>query len=204
MDKFNEVLDQVREHGLLLQSDPDLLSVTRLVLGSSIKGSWWGHPKGRAIWLITERLADHRDVMVVKLLAAKVTYVHRRLWPAVYTVARSQEPWQSQGLSGGARAILARLGKAGSVRTDQLPRRMRGWSAATRELEARLLVFSQEVHTDSGAHAKQLESWDHWARRLDVKQGEMTLAQAKSQLHQATQSIGASDGTLPWVKQERR
>lgn len=204
MDRFKEVLDQVRERGLLLQSDPTVLSVSRLVLGSPIKGSWWGHPQGRAIWLITERLADHRDVLVVKLLAAKVTYVHRRLWPAFYTVARSQEPWQLQGLSVGARAILAMLGKAGSVRTDQLPRRTSGWSPATRELEARLLVLSQEVHTDSGAHARQLESWDHWARRLDVKQGEMTLAQAKSQLQQATESIGASDGTLPWVKKERR
>ena len=201
MDRFERVLEEVREHGLLLESDPALLSVSRLILGRSIKGSWWGHPKGRAIWMVTERLADHPDVMVLKLVAGKVTYVHRRLWPAVYTVARSNEPWQSQGLSSGARAILARLRKVGCVQTDELPRTKSGWKAATKDLERRLLVFSQEVHTERGAHAKRLESWAHWARRLDVHDVEMTVAQAKTQLEQATENLGASsDRMLPWVR----
>lgn len=205
MDKFEDVLEEVREHGLLLESDPTLLSVSRLILGSPIKGSWWGHPKGRAIWVITERLADHPDVMVLKLVAGKVTHVHRRLWPAVYTVARSNESWQSQRLSPGARAILARLRKVGCVRTDQLPRSKSGWKVATYDLESRLLVFSQNVHTESGAHAKRLESWEHWARRLDVNEVEMTVAHAKSQLEQATESLGApSDGMLPWVRDNNR
>ena len=204
MDRFEDVLAELRERGLLLQSDPKVLSVCHLILGSPIKGSWWGHPKGRVIWAITERLADHPDVMVLKLVAAKVTYVHRRLWPAVYTVARSNELWQSKGLPSGARAILARLRKVGSVRTDQLPHRKRGWKVATLELETRLLAFSQEVHTESGAHAKQLERWEHWARRLDVKKGKMPVAQAKSQLEQATEKLGASDGMLPWVRANNR
>lgn len=193
------MLAELRERGLLLQSDPKVLSVSHLILGSPIKGSWWGHPKGRVIWAITERLADHPDVMVLKLVAAKVTYVHRRLWPAVYTVARSNELWQSKGLSSEARAILARVRRVGSVRTDQLPRRKHGWKVATHELEARLLAFSQEVHTESGAHAKQLEGWKHWARRLDLKEVKMTVAHAKSLLEQATTSLGAPNaGMLPW------
>jgi hypothetical protein len=161
VDRLKEVLEELREHGLLLESDPKLLSVSRLIVGNAIKGSWWGHPKGRAIWLITERLADHPDVMILKLVAGKVTYVHRRLWPAAYTVARSHEPWQSQRLSAGARSILARLHKVGWVRTDQLPRRKGGWTSAAKDLEKRLLVFSQETHTESGAHAKRLEDWGH-------------------------------------------
>jgi hypothetical protein len=79
MEKFDDVFEEVREHGLLLESDRKLQSVSGLVLGTSIKGSWWGHPKGRAIWRITEQLADHPDLMVLKLVGGKVTYVHRRL-----------------------------------------------------------------------------------------------------------------------------
>jgi hypothetical protein len=199
VDRFNEVFEKLREHGLLLESDPKLLSVSGLIVGRAIKGSWWGHPKGRAIWLTTERLADHPDAMVLKLVAGKVTYVHRRLWLAAYTVARSNEPWQSQRLSAGARAILTRLRTDGWVRTDQLPRSKSGWTSATKELEQRLLVFSEELHTESGAHAKRLESWEHWARRLDLNEVEMTVAHAKSLLEQATESIGASGAAmLPW------
>ena len=199
MDRFEAVLEELREHGLLLESDPKLLSVSRLIVGSAIKGSWWGHPKGRAIWLITERLADHPNVMVLKLVARRVTYVHRRLWTAAYTVARSNEPWQSRGLSAGARAILTELRKVGWVRTDQLPRRKSGWTAATKDLEQRLLAFSQEFHTESGSHAKRLESWEHWAGRVALEDVEMTVAHAKSLLEQATRSIGASGiAMLPW------
>ena len=199
MDRFEAVLEELREHGLLLGSDPKLLSVSRLMVGRAIKGSWWGHPKGRAIWLITERLADHPHVMVLKLVARKVTYVHRRLWRAAYTVARSNEPWQLQGLSAGARAILTELRKVGWVRADQLPRKRGGWTAATKDLEQRLLVFSQEFHTESGSHAKRLESWEHWARRVALEDVEMTVAHAKSLLEQATRSIGASGiAMLPW------
>lgn len=199
------MLEELREHGLLLESDSTLLSVSRLILGRSIKGSWWGHPQGRAIWLITERLADHPDVMILKLVAGKVTYVHRRLWPAAYTVAESHEPWQSQRLSPGARTVLARLRKTGVLRTDQLPPSKTGWKGAITDLEKRLLVFSQEVHTESGAHAKRLESWEYWARRLEVNKGEMSVAQAQAQLEQATESLGASSGgMLPWTRPEKR
>src|SRR5258705_12795083 len=137
--------------------------------------------------------------MILKLVAGKVTYVHRRLWPAGYIVGRSNEPWQLLGLSAGARAILTELRKVGWVRTDQLPRRKSGWTSATKDLEKRLLAFSQEFHTESGSHAKRLESWEHWARRLDVDDVEMTVAQAKSLLEKATQRIGASGiAMLPW------
>jgi hypothetical protein len=34
---------------------------------------------------------------------------------------------------------------------------------AVRQLEARLLVHTSEVHTPSGAHARNLQTWDGWA-----------------------------------------
>jgi hypothetical protein len=197
---FEDVLHIVRDRGLLLASDADLLSVSQLVLGGPLKGSWWGHPKGRAIWLITERLADHPDVVVLRLVKRKVTYVHRRLWPAVYAIGRSNEPWQLRGLSSTARTTMARVQRMGSIRSDQLSDKRIGWSHAVADLEKRLLLVSHEVHTETGSHAKLVESWEHWAQRCDVNASE-EVEQARSQLERATRGLGPSrTELLPWAR----
>ena len=53
------------------------------VAGERIRGSWWGHPKGQEIFRLAEAVTDSEDVLVCKLIGGKVTYVHRRLWPAL-------------------------------------------------------------------------------------------------------------------------
>jgi hypothetical protein len=50
-------------------------------------GSWWGHAKGHEIFWLTRAVRDSSDVLVCRLVAGKVTYVHRRLWPAVVRLA---------------------------------------------------------------------------------------------------------------------
>src|SRR4029453_12076541 len=55
--------------------------------GEPIRGSWWGHPKGHAIFRAAEAVSDSPDVLVCKLVEGKVTYVHRRLWPALVRLA---------------------------------------------------------------------------------------------------------------------
>jgi hypothetical protein len=47
----------VRE-GVLLKSDPKLPSVVAIAAGGPVRGSWWGHPKGRVIFNALERLAE--------------------------------------------------------------------------------------------------------------------------------------------------
>jgi hypothetical protein len=56
--------------------------------GGPIRGSWWGHAKGKQIFWLTRVLRDSPDVLVCRLVGGKVTYVHRRLWPAVVRLAR--------------------------------------------------------------------------------------------------------------------
>jgi hypothetical protein len=75
-------------HGMLLQSARGPIpNVAELVAGEPIRGSWWGHPKGHAIFDALETLSDSPDVVRLRLVNGKVTLVHRRLWPALVRVA---------------------------------------------------------------------------------------------------------------------
>jgi hypothetical protein len=204
---FPEVLEQLHRFGLLLESDARLPSVAGLVAGGPVRGSWWGHPMGQAIFLVADRLADHADVIATKLVSGKVTYVHRRLWPAVVAVGRSREPWQIRALPAAARSLLSRVTRQGELRTDRIAR-PRGSGAgsrtareAARTLETRLLVYSESIHTESGAHARRLETWDHWARRTGFGGKGMAAEKAKDQLEHALAEINArfgAEGRLPW------
>lgn len=78
----------VAEHGVVLQAARGPVpSLAEAVAGERIRGSWWGHPKGREIYRATQAVGESRDVLVCKLVDGKVTYVHRRLWPAVVRLA---------------------------------------------------------------------------------------------------------------------
>jgi hypothetical protein len=78
----------VERHGVVLQAAHGALpNLAEVIAGERIRGSWWGHPKGRQIFRIAEAVCDSPDVLVCKLVQGKVTYVHRRLWPALVKLA---------------------------------------------------------------------------------------------------------------------
>ena len=84
----DEAMAIVREHGVVLASAkgpaPRLAEV---IAGESIKGSWWAHPKGHQIFAIFQQMDASPDILVCRLVNGKVTFVHRRLWPALVRVA---------------------------------------------------------------------------------------------------------------------
>jgi hypothetical protein len=85
----NEALSFVEEHGIVLESARGpVLSVADAVLGGSRRGSWWGHPGGKAFFGLTRRIRTNENVLVCRLVDGKVTYVHRRVWPALARLAR--------------------------------------------------------------------------------------------------------------------
>lgn len=95
--------------------------------------------------------------MVTRLVSGKVTYLHRRLWVDFLSVATSRDDWQIHGLSRGGKALLKMVDVQGQVRTDQTNAKYR--SDEIHELESRLLVSSEEFHTERGSHAKLLTTW---------------------------------------------
>ena len=83
-----EALAFVERHGIVLQAArgplPNLAETTA---GGAIRGSWWGHPKGREIFRAVKTIGASPNVLVCKLFEGKITYVHRRLWPALIKLA---------------------------------------------------------------------------------------------------------------------
>jgi hypothetical protein len=74
----------VDEKGVVLESGRGPVpSLVEAIVGESIRGSWWGHPKGSEIFRATRAVRDSPDVLVCKLVEGKITYVHRRLWRAL-------------------------------------------------------------------------------------------------------------------------
>lgn len=94
-----DLVARLEADGLLMLSDAKRPSVVSLVIGGPARGSWWSHPKGREIYTVLEQLGEHPDVLAVKLIDNKVTFVHRRLWPAVLAIARARDDVQIKGLS---------------------------------------------------------------------------------------------------------
>jgi hypothetical protein len=205
LNKSALVLPELRRIGLMLESDPAGISVCSLIAGKPIRGSWWGHPKGRDIWIVIQELADHPDLIVAKLVAGKTTFVHRKLWPALFVAASSREAWQTRGLSPAAKGLLDKTEGDDLVSVEQLqksrPVESKAVAIAVRELESRLLVFSEQFHTESGAHAKRIESWGRWARRVKLGRADMDLDAAKARIKRAVMDMGSTasaDGRLPW------
>ena len=62
-------------------------SLAYVVAGAPIPGSWWAHPKGKDIFRLSRVIRRSPDVLVCRLVDGKITYVHRRMWPALVSLA---------------------------------------------------------------------------------------------------------------------
>jgi hypothetical protein len=194
MADCDAVEQALAETGLLLMQDQSLRSVVGIITGERLKTSWWNHPRAQEIFQCLDRLGDRREVLVSRLVAGKVTYVHRKLWPAFLTVAGSSEPWQMSGLSDDAVELLAAV-EAGGMRLAKGP--------AVRELQERLIVATAEVHTQAGRHEMELKTWTSWeegrgtSKRIDP-------ASARTMLETALIGIGGTAAMLPWNRSGAR
>ena len=96
----------VREHGVVLASARGPVpTLTHAIAGEAIKGSWWGHPQGKHIFAVLGAVSEDPDILVCRLVAHKITLVHRRLWPVLAACASAFDP-----------ACLARVVQAHSKR----------------------------------------------------------------------------------------
>jgi len=80
----DELLRFVRRNGVVLESARGPVpNVVEAIVGAPVKGSWWGHPKGKEIFHLLNAVRDSGEVLVCRLVGGKVTYVHRDAWPAL-------------------------------------------------------------------------------------------------------------------------
>lgn len=126
-----QAMSFVRKHGVVLEGGRGPVACfADAVAGSAIRGSWWAHPKSHEIFALTRALRDSKEICVCRIVDGKISYVHRRLWPALVRVA------------------------------SQLPRRrlamVREVHAATGRHEIRELAFPKWVPVDARREAQRL------------------------------------------------
>ena len=78
----------VKECGIAVESArAGVPSLAQVVVGKALKGSWWADPKGNEIFLLSRAIRSSPEVLVCRLVDGKITYIHRRLWPALVRLA---------------------------------------------------------------------------------------------------------------------
>jgi hypothetical protein len=83
-----QALAFIRKHGVVLEAaQGPVPSLVEVIAGEPVRGSWWSHRKSHEIFAVTRAIRASDDVLVCRLVKGKVTFVHRRLWPALVRVA---------------------------------------------------------------------------------------------------------------------
>lgn len=107
MVSARDALAFVSREGIVLQAARGRVpNLAEFVAGERIRGSWWGHAKGKEIFRAANDVADSGDALVCRLVDGKVTFVHRRLWPALVRLADRLPPdglaqvWEEHTASG--------------------------------------------------------------------------------------------------------
>jgi hypothetical protein len=97
----------VERHGLVCEASRRgaIPSLVDAVAGQPVHGNWWSHARRREIFAATRAVRASADVLVCRLIDGKITFVHRRLWPALLRLAERID-----------RSRLARLREIHSVR----------------------------------------------------------------------------------------
>lgn len=84
---LQEATDFVTEHGIVLESARGSVpSLADAIAGEHIQGNWWSHPRAKDIFLIMRAIRASDTVLVCRLIASRITFIHRRLWPALVRV----------------------------------------------------------------------------------------------------------------------
>ena len=207
---FDSALAAIGEHGVLLETDRAFPSLVAHVAGGPVKGTWWAHPLANEIYMLGQRLMGHRDVLFIRLVTGKMTYVHRRLWRPLYAIATARQPWQLAELPRTAKSMLRMVDRLGALRMDEIrsSRSAKELGVDARILESRMLVFGDDVHTDSGAHVKRIETWLLWAKRMELATAKLpSVDGARRELEGIVTRLNQkykADAILPWQMPSRR
>ena len=162
-----EALALVRERGALpLTPVGGSDSLAERVAGERVQGSWCDHPASARIVELSAALEASPEVLTLKLVGGKVTFVHAALWPALLRVARDPARLARvrAGLSPAAVRLLEEVERTGEAHLDQLGRQ-NSWppervlARAAKELEAGLLAHLSTSAAERGRQALVVRSW---------------------------------------------
>ena len=88
---LEQALRFVETNGIVLESAHGRVPTFADFVAGERVSHWWSHPKARLIFALTRAIRDSPDVLTCRLIEAKITYVHRRLWPALVKLSGELE-----------------------------------------------------------------------------------------------------------------
>ena len=140
MTTAREALAFVRKHGFVLQAAhvAGIPVLVDFIAGTAIRGSWWGHAKGREIFAVLNEVHDSGEVVAIRLIQGKLTLAHRRVWGALVAVA--DEIGRSR--LGAVREVHTRSGRHKTITTpfpEWVPREVQAAAARMDRDEARAI-----------------------------------------------------------------
>ncbi len=80
---LEEALSFIETNGIVLESAHGRVPTFADFVAGERVTRWWGHPKGQLIFTLTRAMRDSTDVLTCRFIHNKITYIHRRLWPAL-------------------------------------------------------------------------------------------------------------------------
>jgi hypothetical protein len=105
----------VDERGIVLESARGPVpSLAEAIAGQPVNGSWWSHARAGEIFRLTRALRECDAVLVCRLVGARITFVHRRLWPAL---VRAGDRFPPRNLA----RLSERHGASGAHVLDEIP-----------------------------------------------------------------------------------
>jgi hypothetical protein len=205
-DDLAEARDRLRNalepNGILLIHDTTLPCATAAIAGDTVRGSWWGHPKGNLIYATLEDLGN--DVDCFKLMKGKDTLLSRRLWPALLSIGLSRQSWQLVGLGPAGKWVWEQALARGHTSQRELAeaKTIPGLGAVMTDLQKRLLLYGHSEHTEAGVHKKTLQSWPAWQEARHVATNDVPSTDAAiAMFRAAVRAFGPeAEGFFPWAK----
>ncbi|MEK6775129.1 MAG: hypothetical protein AABY64_14405 [Bdellovibrionota bacterium] len=185
---------------ILLLQDKSFPNIISKIIGDKISGSWWGHPLANPIYNGLVWLEHNRNVLIVKLLDGKVTYVHESLFSDFYSVVSKTRDWQLAKLKSDELSLLKYVSKKNKVLSDdsKLKELVEDSKKSLAALEKKLLLYSSEEHTESGKHIKEFTTWKK-SKIFTKAFSDYELA--KSKINRVVDKLSEESGArvkLPW------
>lgn len=194
LESVKKARAMLRERGVMtLVPAGDVPSIVQAVCGGPVRGSWWAHPQSHVIYAIASALEDAPEVLVLKLVDGKVTFVHRSIWPALLRFATDRYRTNAllATLRPPERRLLAEVERRGELHFggDAPP-----VGSTKMALERRWLCISTSEHTASGRHATVLRAWRRWANpKMLGAARTLTFESARRKLVEACGDLGDAD-----------
>jgi hypothetical protein len=86
-------LAYIERHGVVLQRTGAVVpSLIEAIVGGVFPGSWWSHPDSHLIFGLLGAVQDSPDILRCRLVDEKISYAHRRVWPALVRLAKRIGP----------------------------------------------------------------------------------------------------------------